>query len=245
MMRKEINKKAMAIPIVLIFAAIMGIVSSFLIRSARQYNRQNLTSYTQLQSYFVARAGVEHAMLKIKYLHRELYDAVCLYQGRNPLFDYSLIKAMNNPGEAIKPYNPGPVFLYKSGQFSPEMGTIYTKMDKKDGYDKWLKAFESDITSNPIDNPNKDNGLTTNSILDITNMPSDIKDLMREPCKSASYKLQDLNIAASEVKEIQNGTENKVDNNVIVEFNIRSEIVSARDETFNFEIKKTIRISRD
>ncbi len=239
------NKNGMAIPIVLIFAAIMGIISSVLIRSAKQHSRQNLTSYTQLQSYFIARAGVEHAMLKIKYLHRELYDAVCLYQGRNPLFDFSLIKNMSNPGEAIKPYNPGPVFLYKPGDYTPEMGTVFTNMSKKNGYDKWIKAFESDITSNPIDNPNKDDGVTTNSILDITNMPSEIKDLIKEPCKAAYYRLQDLSIAASEVKEIQTGTENKVDNNVIVEFNIRSEIVSARDETFNFEIKKTIRISRD
>ena len=244
-MRKYMNKRGMAIAVVLIFAAIMGIVSTFLIKNAQQHNRQNLTSYTQLQSYFVARAGVEHAMLKIKYLHRELYDAVCLSQGRNPLFDFSLIKNMSMPGEAIKPYNPGPVFLYKSGQFTPEMGTVYTKMNSKTGYDKWLRAFESDITSNPLDNPNKDNGVTTNSILDITNMPKAIKDLMREPCKAAVYRLCDLNIAASEVKEIKNATENKVDNNVIVEFKVKSEVITARDEAFNFEIKKTIRISRD
>ena len=232
------NKQGMAIPVVLLFAAIMGIVSSFLIRGAREHNRQIQTSYVQLQSYFIARAGVEHAMLKIKYLHRELYDAICLSQGRNPLFDFSLIKNMTSPGEAIKPYNPGPVFLYKAN-------TVFTKMDKKAGYDKWLRVFESDITSNPIDNPNKDNGITTNATLDITNMPSEIKDLMREPCKSAIYKISDLNIAASEVKEIKDGIKDKVDNNVIVEFIIKSEIITTREENYNFEIKKTIRISRD
>lgn len=239
------NKQGMAIPIVLVFAAIMGIVSSFLIRGAKQHNRQNMTSYAQLQSYFIARAGVEHAMLKIKYLHRELYDAICLSQGRNPLFDFSLIRNMSNPGEAIKPYNPGPVFLYKPGEYTPEIGTVFTNMSKKDGYDKWIKAFESDITSNTNDNPNKENNITTNSTLDLTNMPTDIKDLLSEPYRSAIYKLYDLNIAASEVKEINNGTVNKVDNSVIVEFKVKSEILTARDEPFNFEIKKTIRISRD
>ena len=240
------KKQGMAIPVVLVFAAIMGIVSSFLIRGAKEHNKQIQTSYVQLQSYFIARAGVEHAMLKIKYLHRELYDAICLSQGRNPLFDFSLIKNMSSPGDAIKPYNPGPIFLYKSTDgFSPETNTVFTKMDKKDGYNKWIKAFESDINSNPQDNPNQEDNKTTNSVLDLSNMPNEIKTKMREPFKSAIYKISDLNIAASEVKEIKEGTKDKVDNNVIVEFTIKSEILTARDDTYNFEIKKTIRISRD
>ena len=236
------KKQGMAIPLVLIFATIMGIVSTFLIKNSKEHNRQNQTSFAQLQSYFIARAGVEHAMIKIKYLHRELYDAICMSQGRNPLFDFSLINNMNDPGNAIKTYNPGPIFLYEaSDPFTPETGTVFTDMSKKDGYDKWIKAFESDLTSNPSDNPNTDNGVTTNSTLDLLNMPSNIKDLMAEPYKAATYKLYDLGIAASEVEE----KDNKVDNNVIVEFKIKSEILTARDEPFNFEIKKTIRISRD
>ncbi|MBQ2591999.1 MAG: hypothetical protein II567_01790 [Candidatus Riflebacteria bacterium] len=240
------KKQGMAIPVVLVFAAIMGIVSSFLIRGAKQHNRQIQTSFTQLQSYFIARAGVEHAMLKIKYLHRELYDAICMSQGRNPLFDFSLIKSMNSPGDAIKPYNPGPVFLYKSGEFTPEVNTVFTKMDKKEGYDKWLRAFESDITSDSASNPNEEDNQKTNAFLDLgPNKSMDIKSQMKEPFKSAIYKLYDLNIAASEVKEIMEGTKDKVDNNVIVEFTVKSEILTAREETYNFEIKKTIRISRD
>ena len=75
------------------------------------------------------------------------------------------------------------------------------------------------------------------------NMPNEIKDLLKsEPYKAATYKLYDLGIAASEVLENDGG---KVDNNVIVEFKIKSEILTARDENFNYEIKKTIRISRD
>ena len=240
-MKQTIKKQGMAIPLVLIFATIMGIVSTFLIKNAQQHNKQNQTSFAQLQSYFVARAGVEHAMIKIKYLHRELYDAICMSQGRNPLFDFSLITDPRNPGNAIKTYNPGPIFLYRSGDFTPETGTIFTNMSNKTGYDKWLRAFESDLTSNPNDNPNKDNNTTTNKVLDLMSMPEEIKKLIYEPYKAATYKLYDLGIAASEVEE----KENKVDNNVIVEFKIKSEILTARDETYNFEIKKTIRISRD
>ena len=240
------KKQGMAIPVVLIFAAIMGIVSSFLIRGARQHNKQIQTSFTQLQSYFIARAGVEHAMLKIKYLHRELYDAICMAQGRNPLFDFSLITDITSPESAIKPYNPGPIYLYKNGDFSPIVGTVFTDMSNKSNSQKWIKAFESDITSDSASNPNKENGQTTNAFLDLgPDKSMDIKNQMKEPFKSAIYKLNDLNIAASEVKEIKEGIKDKVDNSVIVEFTVKSEILTAREETYNFEIKKTIRINRD
>ncbi len=237
------KKQGMAIPVVLVFAAIMGIVSSFLIRGARQHNRQIQTSFVQLQSYFIARAGVEHAMIKIKYLHRELYDAICMSQGRNPLFDFSLITNITSPESAIKPYNPGPIYLYKNGDFSPIVGTVFTDMSSKSNSQKWIKAFESDITSDSILNPNEENGQKTNAFLDLgPNKSMDIKSQMKEPFKSAQYFISDLGIAASEIEENNN---NKVDNNVIVEFKIKSEITTARDEDYNYEIKKTIRISRE
>lgn len=249
------KRKGMAIPIVLIFATIMGIVSLFLFKSAKNYNRQNLTSFAQLQSYFVARAGVEHAMLKIKYLNRELYDAICLSQGRNPLFDFSQITDINNPWSAIKQYNPGPIFLYKLDEFTNIKGvsTVDFKRDSNDGNDKnihrkWIEVFESDITSisdknNKDNNNNVFNGKTINTVVDFANEThmGNIKNLMREPFKIAQYYISDLGISASEIKE----NSGKVDNNVIVEFKINSILKTARDEDFNFEIKKTVRVSRD
>ncbi len=234
------KKQGMAIPIVLLFATIMGLVSTFLIRSARQYNKQNQTSFAQLQSYFIARAGVEHTLLKVKYLHRELYDAICLSQGRNPLFDFSLITDITSPESAIKQYNPGPIFLYSSGQF--ENTGIFTPsfvINNSQGNNvqkKWLEIFESDITSVPSDT-NKDEGKKINSVLDLTNLPSDMKD----PFKNAQYSLSDLAIAASEVKE----NSGKVDNSVVVEFKITSVLKTSREEDFNFEIKKSVKVSRD
>ena len=61
-------KKGMAVPIVLIFATIMGVVSLYLLKTTKNINSQIETSNEQLQSYLIARAGVEHAMLKIKFL---------------------------------------------------------------------------------------------------------------------------------------------------------------------------------
>ena len=104
------NKKAMAIEIVLIFATIMGIVGLFLLKTTRSNYTQLETSMCQLQSYFIARAGVEHAMLKIKLLNKEFYDAICMYQGRSPLFNYNGLDT-SNLRYNICDTNPGTFFV--------------------------------------------------------------------------------------------------------------------------------------
>lgn len=233
------KKQGMAIPLVLIFATILGLISTFLLKSARNYNRSNLTSQAQLQSYFLARAGVEHAMLKIKYLHRELYDAICMSQGRNPLFDFTLIQENQPVSSAIKQYNPGPIFLYKEGQYTPLPNSVYTQnFGNHPNKDQWLEAFTNDLTSNPTQGQK---GNTVNQILDVSkSIPNDIKALMKEPFTGA-YGVTKLNIAASENKE----NTSKVENNAIVELTIYSTVTTARDENLEYQIKKTIKISRD
>lgn len=232
------KRKAMAIPLVLIFATILGLVSTFILKSSQQYNKSNQTSFAQLQSYFVARAGVEHAMIKIKYLHRELYDAICLSQGRNPLFDFSLITDMSAPQNAIKSYNPGPIFLYKSGEFAPT--GVFTENFANDNKDQWINTFMSDLTSISSDTPTTNNGQHINATIDFANL-TDIKALMSEPFKQANYRVSQLNVAASEINE----KANKVENNAIVELVIESSILTARDEAYDYTITKTVKVSRD
>lgn len=232
------KKNGIAIPLVLIFATILGLVSTFILKSSQQYNKSNQTSFAQLQSYFVARAGVEHAMIKIKYLHRELYDAICMSQGRNPLFDFSLIKNEATPEAAIKTYNPGPIFLYKSGNYTPT--GVFTPGFNNQNKDLWLNTFMSDLTSISASNPNiGPDGQTINATIDFANL-NDIKALMGEPFQQANYRVSQLNVAASEVTE---GA--RVENNAIVELVIESSILTARDEPYDYVIKKTVKVSRD
>lgn len=230
-------KKGLAIETVLIFASIMAIVVSFLLRSTQNYNKQLQVSNAQLQSYFIARAGVEHTMLKIKYLNRELYDAICLYQGRNPLFDYSQIKNMATPYEAIKEYNPGPIFLYEFGQYTAVNNTVYTDMSAVSDYDKWLKVFKEDLTS-----INNINPYHTNKTLDMDLLDPRIKSLMKDPFKRAQYILTDLDMGALDIKE---NIPNKVDNSVMVEFTIKSSYISSKDYNYDYIIKKTVKVSRE
>lgn len=234
------KKHGIAIPMVLIFATILGILSTFIMRSAQQYNKSNQTSYAQLQSYFVARAGVEHAMLKIKYLHRELYDAICLSQGRNPLFDFSLINAndMKTPYAAIKSYNPGPIFLYQSGRFTPD--GVFTSNFNITDKDKWLTSFMADLNSNTDDVANTEYG-KANLTIDLNKLSKDITGLMSEPFAKASYCVSKLNIAAQSIDD----KTTKVENNAIIELVIDAAILTARQEAWQYQIKKTVKITRD
>jgi hypothetical protein len=237
---KKTKRYGMAIPLVLVFATALGIVATYLIKSTQQYNRSNMTSFAQLQAHFTARAGIEHAMLKIKFLHRELYDAICLAQGRNPLFDFTQVTDLNSPEAAIKPYNPGPIYLYRSGQFSPDR--LFTPGFSMGGQERrWLDTFMSDIKSDAT----VFDGVSTNGVLSMKPLPANIKNRMREPFNLAEYGVTSLNIAAQEIAETGGAGASRVSNTAVVEIVVQSTVETARGEAWDYEIRKTVRINRD
>ncbi len=228
----------MAIPMVLVFATALGILATYIIKNTQQYNRSNLTSFAQLQGHYIARAGIEHAMLKIKYLHRELYDAVCMAQGRNPLFDFSQITDLDNPASAIKSYNPGPVYLFTSGDgFVPNRLHVPGFTMFGDAERRWLAAFMDDIKSDPT----TVDGTQVNQILSLKPLPAAIRDRMKEPFTNAEYGITALNIAAQEIAETGTG----INNTAVIEMVVRSNVATPRGEIWDYEIRKSIRINRD
>ena len=78
-------------------------------------------------------------------------------------------------------------------------------------------------------------------------MPTEIKSLMTKPFKNATYKVSKLNIAAQN----NNDSAVKVENNAIVEMVIDASVLVPKDsnpehdEPFGYQIKKTVKISRD
>ncbi len=234
------NRQGMAIPLVLVFATVLGLLSTFIIKNTQHYNRSNQTSFGQLQAHFVARAGVEHAMLKIKFLHRELYDAICLAQGRNPLFDFTQIKNLDEPEKGISSYNPGPIFLYRQGAFSNSR--LLTQNFSIDGGSekRWLNEFMADIRSGTSPTASGD----TNAVLSMLPLPVEISSLMREPFNKAEYGIKALNIAAQEISE-GGVAGSKVHNTAIIELTINATIETARNENWDYDIKKTVKINRD
>lgn len=223
-MTKINRKKGMAIPLVLLFATVLAVIGTVLIKTTRQTSRQNLTSYNQLQAHFVARAGMEHALLKIKYLHRELYDAICLSQGRNPLYDFS---------RPISATNPGPAFLYNSGEFTPN--GFFTPGFSKNNSTAWLQAFTADLISGTtID------GVQYNTCLSFSSPPAAVTGLMRERF-TGGYEVRTVGIAANNTVE----QAAIVNNQSIVDVTVDAEITSARGETWQERLQRTVRVSRD
>ncbi len=215
----------MAIPLVLLFATVLAIIGTVLVKTTRHASRQNLTNYNQLQAHFVARAGMEHALLKIKYLHRELYDSICLTQGRNPLFDFS---------RQISPTNPGPAFLYLSGEFAPS--GYFTPGFAKPNSTAWLQAYTEDLISGTTLD-----GVQVNSCMSFVSPPAAATGLMRERF-TGGYTVPIVGIAANNTVD---QTAAIVNNQSIVEVTVNASIVSARNETWDETLKRTVRVSRD
>ncbi len=230
------KKRGFAVPIVLVFATALAIVGTFIYKNTRQYNTQTQTSNSQLQAHFLARAGLQHAMLKIKLLNRELYDAAFLSQGLNPLFDFNTISDYANPHLAISEYNPGPIFLYSQGAFI--RNGLFTKNFAPTGTnDKnfWLQKFQEDIISGiEID------GIKYNWCLNMVPPPTQINGLLSEPF-SGQYQITSLNVAAREVAEAAG----KISNFAIIELTVESTINNAKDQNYRYKLKKTVKVTRD
>jgi len=213
-----------AIPLVLGMTVALAIIGVFILREVRQYNRREATGALQLQAHYVARAGLEHALLKVKYLPRELYDAICLSQGRNPLFDAS---------RPISDLNPGPIFLYRKGEATPAgfstpgLDTALANTIRPPR--TWLDAFRADLTSQPTANP----------VMSFAEPPR-FRSLLREPFQ-ASYRLAGLDVLARQVSE---SGEAAIENQLIVELTVEAEIRTSRHETAARTLTRTMRVAR-
>jgi len=232
-------KRGIAVPVVLAFIIAMASFGMFIFHTMRQQNRQNLTNFNQLQAQFIARAGMEHALLKVKFLQRELYDAACLAQGRNPLFDFS--KKIDIT------INPGPIFLYHRGDanpasdgfFTPDLDKIFAQCTNFPKH--WLNSFMADLCSGAELSLGPGIKKKVNGILSMDPLPEEIRSHISEPFKSARYAVTDLNVVAQETSD----DKEKVSNQMVVEIVVKADLTSAVNEKWSWNLKRTVRISRD
>lgn len=221
---------------VLIFATTLAIVGTFIFRNTRNYGSQSRVNLSQLHAHYLARAGFQHAMLKIKFLNRELYDAACMSQGINPLFDFTGASHAN-PHATISPYNPGPVFLFRSGEFT--LNGLFPRSFAPPGdKDLWLRRFQEDIISGI-----NIAGTNFNWCMNMVPPPAMISGLMREPYRG-QYQITNLAHFAREVEE-DTADPTRISNYAIIEMTVESTINNDRDENFVYQLRKTIKVSRD
>ncbi|MBF0543604.1 MAG: hypothetical protein HQM08_04185 [Candidatus Riflebacteria bacterium] len=70
------KKSAIAMVIVLFFAFAVGVALSMVIRANTTIFSQNKNTLRQLQAYYLAWSGLNHALMKIRLLPRETYAAL-------------------------------------------------------------------------------------------------------------------------------------------------------------------------
>jgi hypothetical protein len=84
---KTAQRKGIAIPLVLMFVFVVAVYFFSMVFTRTETRRQGLSNLNQRQAYYMAMGGIQHALLKIRLLHREAYDAGSLVRGICPFFN--------------------------------------------------------------------------------------------------------------------------------------------------------------
>jgi len=89
------KRKGLAIPIVLLFVVVTVTYLTMSSSTRSRVKKQNLASHTQKQAYYMALGGIQHALLKLRILQRQAYDAAALARGVCPFFNMVGSKIMS------------------------------------------------------------------------------------------------------------------------------------------------------
>ncbi len=81
------HRRGIAIPMVLLFVFVVSVYFFSMSYTRTETRRQGLANLNQRQAYYMAMGGVQQALLKIRLLHREAYDAGSLTRGICPFFN--------------------------------------------------------------------------------------------------------------------------------------------------------------
>ena len=83
------KRKGSALIIALVFSFSMMIVLGAMVFRQTSTSSHNKLTLLNKQAFFAARSAMQHFLLKAKLFPTELYDAVEISQGKNPLFNFT------------------------------------------------------------------------------------------------------------------------------------------------------------
>lgn len=83
----KLSKRGIAVPFAILFAVVASVYLFSLYFSRTEVRRQGLANLNQKQAYYMALGGIQQALLKVRLLHREAYDAGSLARGICPFFN--------------------------------------------------------------------------------------------------------------------------------------------------------------
>ena len=96
------NKHGMAIVVVLFFSFSIAIILFFMLQSNTNLAYQNKKTLAQMQAYYLAHSGLQHAKLQLRLLPKESYEFFAKNGAGNAFAD---IDSGNYPPTAMRSFN--------------------------------------------------------------------------------------------------------------------------------------------
>ncbi len=97
-MLERLSQRGIAIPVVVIFCALVLILALSTFATRTSTRRQTLSALTQRRAYYMAMGGVQHALLKVRMLSHEAYQSAALARGVCPFYVTTPTKAITTTG---------------------------------------------------------------------------------------------------------------------------------------------------
>jgi hypothetical protein len=138
------NKKGAALVIALFFAFCMLILMGALVFRQSSTASHNLINLIEKQAFFASRSAIQHFLLKAKLFPTELYDAVEISKGKNPLFNFTEFPDHNNFEECFGIGIPD-VYTNKDDQLiNNKPRYYYIKLPNKDSFIRMGSYYNPD-----------------------------------------------------------------------------------------------------
>ena len=133
------DKKGSALVIALFFAFCMLIMIGAMVFKQSNTASHNQISLLDKQAFFAARASMQHFLLKAKLFPTELYDAVEISQGKNPLFNFAEFENVTDTGNElfVEYTDRSGVYVKNDNSENDSNGKpryFYTKLPSKNSY---------------------------------------------------------------------------------------------------------------
>lgn len=143
------HRQGAAIVIAIFFAFCMLIVLGSMVFRQSTTSGQNQKSLLNQQAFFAARSAMQHFLLKAKLFPTELYDAVEISQGKNPLFNFTEFPSTLDDGnEAFEEYQGRPnVYIKRNGIELDSKGKpryFYVKLPSKNTFVRLASYYNPD-----------------------------------------------------------------------------------------------------
>ncbi len=218
------SRRGVAIVVALFFSfCLMVLFVSMLYRQSNTAAHNQL-SIQEKQSYFAARAAMQHFLVKAKLFPTELYDAVELKQGKNPLCNFVEFEGTDHKGRNVfEPMKEDPkvyVRVYPQRELDPDRKPkyFYLPVPGKDAFIRLGSYYNPDYrflapglaASDPDDrylNPNKpppelkSQKFLTFFIRDCTNMEKDgghLQPILEMNAPGKIKKIKDFDITVED-----------------------------------------------